>query len=136
MFISKKLCHLFVTVCSALLIAGTAMAQDVTVTGTVTDEAGEPVVGATVIIKGTSKGASANLDGKYTLSVPSGATLRYLAVGYKEEEVAVKGRTKIDVVLKEDSEMLSEATVTAEFGMKRVARSIGSAVQNVKATDI
>lgn len=136
MFISKKLCHLLVTVCSLFLAAGMAVAQNVTVTGSVADEKGEPIIGATVMVKGTTTGVSTNLDGKYTISVPSSATLVYSAISYTNEEVAIKGRTKIDVVLREDAEMLGEATVTAEFGMKRVARSVGSAVQNVKATDI
>ena len=136
MFISKKLCHLLVTVCSLFLAAGMAIAQNVTVTGTVADQNGEPIIGATVMVKGTTTGVSTNLDGKYTISVPSSATLVYSAISYTNEEVAIKGRTKIDVVLREDAEMLGEATVTAEFGMKRVARSVGSAIQNVKATDI
>ena len=64
---------------AVLLLAVTAYAQNVTVKGTVTDNNGEPVIGAGVIIKGTSNGVSTDIYGQYTITVPRNATLRYTA---------------------------------------------------------
>lgn len=111
-------------------------AQNVTVKGTVTDTNGEPVVGAAVLVKGTKTGVTTDLDGRYSISVPAEATLQFSAISYEKLDVAVKGKNSINVVLKDNAERLNQATVTAEFGMKRAARSVGSSVQSVKATDI
>lgn len=119
-----------------LLLSLGLSAQNITVKGTVTDVNGEPVIGAAVLVKGTKDGVQADLDGAYSITVPSEATLTFSAISYKAQEVQVMGRTVINIVLQDDSEKLSEATVTAEFGMKRVARAVGSSVQNVKASEI
>ena len=111
-------------------------AQNITVKGTVTDASGEPIVGAAVMIKGTTTGVTTDLDGKYAINVPANATLRFSALSYADQEVAVRGRATVNVSLNEDSERLQEATVTAEFGMKRIARSVGASVQSVRAQDI
>lgn len=94
------------------------MAQNVTVRGTVTDHDG-PVIGATVKVKGTSNGAVTDLDGNYTISVPKGATLQFSYVGYLTKEIKVAGNDKIDVVLAEDAEQLSEVVVVGYGQMKR-----------------
>ena len=119
-----------------VLTAGAAMAQNVTVNGTVLDTNGEPVIGAGVVIKGTTSGVATDIDGKFTIQVPANGTLKVTAMNYKEVEVPVKGRGVISVILEDQNLVLDQAVVTAEFGMKRVARSVGSAIQNVKATDI
>ncbi len=111
-------------------------AQNITVKGTVKDSNGDPIVGAAVLIKGTQTGVTTDIDGNYAINVPSNATLRFTALSYADQEVPVRGRANISVVLSEDSERLAEATVTAEFGMKRVARAVGASVQNVKASDV
>ena len=111
-------------------------AQTITVKGTVKDANGEPIVAAGVLVKGTTNGVTTNLDGEYTIQVSSRATLSFEALGFKIVEVPVQGKNVIDVVMSEDSERIDASTVTAEFGMKRVARSIGSSVQNVKSSDI
>ena len=111
-------------------------AQTITVKGTVKDANGDPIVGAAILVKGTSNGVTTDLDGNYAISVPSNATLRFTALSYADQDIPVRGRTNISVILNEDSERLQEATVTAEFGMKRVARSVGASVQSVKAQDI
>ena len=97
-------------------------AQNITVKGTVKDSNGDPVVGAAVLIKGTQTGVTTDIDGNYAINVPSNATLRFTALSYADQEVPVRGRANISVVLSEDSERLAEATVTAEFGMKRPER--------------
>lgn len=106
----------------ALAMSCHVMAQQVTVTGTVTDGTdGEPMIGANVLVKGTSIGAITNIDGKYSLSVPAGQTvLQFTSIGYKDEEVTLKsGQTVVNVVMKEDSEMLDEVVVVGYGTMKK-----------------
>lgn len=104
------------------------------VKGVVMDENGEHIIGATVLIKGTTQGTVTDLSGTFTISAPSNGTLVVSFVGYTRQEVPVSANPRI--VLKSDSELLEEVVITGEFGMKRVARSVGSSVQNVKASDI
>lgn len=132
---SKSLRFVLLTIVSLTLSIG-AIAQNVTVKGTIQDSNGEPVIGAYVIVKGTTKSAATDIDGKYTIDAPANGTLEIKSLGYADQSVAINGRKVINVVLKEDAVMLENAVVTAEFGMKRVARAVGSAVQNVKASDI
>lgn len=111
-------------------------AQNVKVSGRVTDNNGEPVIGASVLVVGTKNGTSTNVDGRYTITCPSNATLEIQCVGYEKQSQAVNGRSIINVVMKEEAGILSTAYITAEFGQKRVARAVGSSVQNVKASDV
>ena len=137
MFVSKNSMLKFVVAVAAVFaMAISVSAQNVTVKGTVTDTNGEPIIGAGVIVKGTSSGVSTDIDGRYTITVAGNATLRFTALNYKEREIPVNGRAVINAVLEDAQLTLDQAVVTAEFGMKRVARSVGSAVQNVKASDI
>lgn len=138
MFVQKlsNLKRFVLAAAAVLLVAVSAYAQNVTVKGTVTDLNGEPVIGAGVLVKGTNTGVSTDIDGQYTITVPRNATLRFTGLNYKEQEIPVNGRAVINVMLQETQLTLDQAVVTAEFGMKRVARSVGSAVQNVKASDI
>ena len=119
-----------------LLSVGVAMAQT-RITGNVTDEKGEPVIGASILVKGTDQGTVTDLDGNFSLSVSSSSGKNYLIISYmgmKTQEVEAK--PNLAIVLKEDATALGEVEITAEFGMKRVARAVGSSVQNVKASDI
>lgn len=107
------------------------------ITGKVVDSAGEPVVGANVVVKGsTSNGTITDVNGNFTLSVPFKSKLNVSFIGYKTTTVEVGNQNSITITLEEDANMLGEVEITAEFGMKRVARSVGSSVQNVKAADI
>lgn len=119
-----------------LFFVGGVYAQNTKISGRVTDQNGEPVIGAAVMVKGTKKGASTDLNGRYFLMAPPKATLEFSSLGYVSVSVAVNGRAVVDVTMKEDAVQLKEAVITAEFGMKRVARAVGASVQNVKATDI
>jgi hypothetical protein len=112
---------------------GTVFAQ-IRVTGSVVDENGAPAFGATILIKGTSNGTIADGDGNFTITAPSSALLVVSYVGYVTQEVPVSANVRI--VLIPDAALLEEVVITGEFGMKRIARSVGSAVQNVKASDI
>lgn len=110
-----------------LLFATVAHAQSITVNGTVKDTTGETVIGATVVVIGESnKGATTDLDGRFTIQgVPSDATLRISFVGMKTQEVAVNGRTQIDIVLHEDSELLDEVVVVG-YGTQKKANLTGA----------
>lgn len=112
------------------------LAQTVTVSGTVTDESGLEVIGATVIVAGdASRGTVTDIDGRYTLAnVPSNASLQISYVGMATQTIPVNGRTTIDVVLASDSELLDEVVVTA-LGIKRQKRSLGYSTTQVGGED-
>ena len=117
------------------------------VTGSITDERGEPVIGASVLEKGTTNGTITDLDGKFALEVSSGAVLSVSFVGYQTLSVNVEGRRNVNITLKEDMEQLEEvvvvgygtqkkssltasvATVPAQELNKQVGHSVASALQ-------
>lgn len=133
----RAICLAMSTFAVMLITATSIWAQNIKVTGKVTDQNGEPVIGANVLIKGTKGGAATDINGHYTISsCPPAAVLEYRCIGYTTTTQAVNGRSVVNVVMAEDATMLQETVITAEFGLKRVARAVGSAVQNVKATDI
>ena len=96
-----------------------ALSQNITVTGTVQDEAGDPLIGATVQQKGTGVGTATDIDGNFSLNVPKNATLVVSYVGYTTQSVAVNGQTNITVTLKENAEVLDEVVVVGYGQMKR-----------------
>jgi TonB-linked SusC/RagA family outer membrane protein len=96
-----------------------AFSQNIIVTGTVLDEAGDPLIGATVQQKGAANGIATDIDGNFKLSVPKNATLVVSYVGYNTQNVAVEGRTNITITLKENAEMLDEVVVVGYGQMKR-----------------
>ncbi|MDR1337391.1 MAG: TonB-dependent receptor [Tannerella sp.] len=101
-------------------ISITANAQ-ITVTGTVTDEMNEPVIGVSIAVKGTAAGNITNPDGHYSLSVPDGnAVLVFSYIGYVTQEVSVGTKTEIDIVLKEDIRMIEEVVVVGFQTQKKV----------------
>ena len=131
---------LALAVCTTNLMAAEAWSESteiqksVKISGTVVDAAGEGVIGATVQQKGSSNATATGLNGSFQLTVPEGATLVVTYIGYQPQEVkAAQGMT---VTLQEDVNKIEDVVVTAEFGLKRVARAVGSSVQNVKAQDI
>jgi len=102
------------------------------VTGTVVDATGEPVIGATVMQKGTTNGTVTDIDGNYTLDVPAGATLVISYIGMATQEVSANGGT---VTLQDDSKALDEVVVTA-LGMKRDKKALGYAVTELKGEEL
>lgn len=94
-------------------------AQAVTLTGVVKDIAGEPIIGASLLEKGTSNGTITDLDGTFVLKVSTKNNLVVSFIGYKSQEIAVAGRTQIAIVLKEDTEVLDEVVVVGYGQMKR-----------------
>lgn len=86
-------------------------AQSRKVKGTVTDETGQPMIGLTVIVTGTTTGSTTDLDGNYEITVPDGGSLTFSYLGYSPQVIPAEGRTVIDVQLLPDTELLSDAIV-------------------------
>lgn len=123
-----------VMVVMLLCLAFPALAQKITVSGTVIDELGEPLIGATVMEKGTTNGTSTDIDGNYTLSVAPDATLMVSYVGYTPQEIPVDGRTTINVALDQNATMLNE-TVVIGYGSVKKSDATGS-VSVIKPDEI
>jgi TonB-linked SusC/RagA family outer membrane protein len=106
------------------------------VTGTVTTTDNIPLPGVTVVVKGTTTGTACDIDGKYSLMVPSDqSVLQFSFVSFKSQEIAVGGKTVIDVKLEEATEELSEVVVTA-LGIKRESKSLGYSVASVNTEEL
>ena len=102
------------------LISLSVSAQNVTVTGTVKDKTGESVIGASVVEKGnTGNGTITDIDGNYSLSVPSNATLVFSYVGMTTQEIHVKGQTIVNVTMSDDAQALEEVVVIGYGSVKR-----------------
>lgn len=115
--------------------ATNVFAQDITVKGNVTDQQGEPVVGASVMLSSNQTvGTLTDLDGNYTISVPSKSSLVFSCIGYATQTVAVGGRSKIDVVLSEDTEFLEE-TVVIGYGTQKKKLLTGATI-NITGDEI
>ncbi|GHT78704.1 SusC/RagA family TonB-linked outer membrane protein [Bacteroidia bacterium] len=111
-----------------------AIAQNKTVSGTVIDENGEPVIGASVIAKGTTAGTVTDLDGKFSFSVPASAnTLVVKYIGYAEAEVSAG--TDVLVALTPDAKVLGEVVVTA-LGISRDKKSLGYSATSINGEEI
>ncbi len=104
--------------------------------GKVVDPKGEAIIGANIMVKGTSMGTITDIDGHFNINAADKDQLKVSYIGYTTKIITVGNSAAINITLEEDSRSLDEVVVTAEFGMKRVARTIGSSVQNVKASDI
>lgn len=81
------------------------------VTGTIKDQNGEPVIGANIVVKGTTNGTITDIDGKFTLDVPANAILEISYIGFTTQELTVKGKNAFDIALSEDSQALDEVVV-------------------------
>ena len=118
---------------TVLLVLPANAQNNITVTGTVTDNLG-PVIGVNVSVEGTTLGGITDIDGNYTLeNIPSNGTLVFSFIGYKTQKIAINGQTRIDVQMAEDSEMLSEVVVVG-YGVQRKSDLTGS-VASVKTSD-
>jgi TonB-linked SusC/RagA family outer membrane protein len=106
------------------------------VSGTVTDENQEPLIGVSVVVKDSNTGTTTDLDGKYSIDAPAGALqLQFLYIGYSPQTIDVNNRTVIDVTLKEDVRMIGEVVVTA-LGIKREKKLLGYSIQELKGKDL
>ena len=124
------------SICVLLLVCSMMVfAQQVTVSGTVTDESGAPLPGVTVMVSGTTIGAATDFNGKYTISgVTSQSVLVFSFVGFVSQEIMVGAMRNIDVKLLEDSQQIEEVVVVG-YGTRRVGEVTGS-ISTVKAEDI
>ena len=110
-------------------------AQNVTVSGIVKDPTGEPVIGASVTVKGTNMGTVTNIDGQYTLQCPTKGTLVFSYLGMKPKNVDINGRQQINVALEEEATALNDVVVTA-LGIKRQTKALGYAVTELKSDEL
>lgn len=110
-------------------------AKAIQIKGMVKDALGEPLIGVSVLVKGTSNGTVTDLDGKFSLNVSVGDILEFSYVGYAAQSVTVKNANPLDIVLSEDAQALDEVVVTA-LGIKREAKALTYNVQEIKAAGI
>ena len=116
----KKAVKKLILALASLGICLSLSAQTTNISGTVTDEKGEPLIGVGVLVEGTTLGTVTDLDGHYTLDVPADAVnLVFSFIGLSDQTVAIAGRTTIDVVLKEDTTFLDEVVVVGYAVVKR-----------------
>ncbi|MFH6986956.1 SusC/RagA family TonB-linked outer membrane protein [Flavobacterium collinsii] len=129
-----KLTKLLTFCISSLLFSVIAMAQDITVSGTINDESGMPVPGASILLKGTTKATASDFDGKFQIQVPSNGTLTITFIGYAPVNEAVNGRTKISIKLIPESQSLNEVVVVG-YGTQKKSVVTG-AISSVKSADL
>lgn len=111
------------------------VAQTSKCSGIVLDASGLPIIGASVLVKGTTNGTVTNVDGKFNISnVKKGSMLQISYIGYKTKEVKYNG-TSLKIILEEDSKVLGEVVVTA-LGLSKQARSVGYATTKVSTQEI
>lgn len=101
------------------LLPMAVMAQTITVKGVVKDNTGQPLPGVNVIVEGTTNGSITDLDGNYSLTVPSGSSLLYSFIGFETKTEVVAGRTTINVTLQDESLSVGEVVVVGYGQMKR-----------------
>ncbi len=112
-----------------------AFAQDVTVRGKVTDaQSGETLIGVSVLVKGTTIGTQTDLNGDYTISAPTGGILVFTYLGFISQEVAVNGRTTVNVSLEVSAQALEQVVVVG-YGTQR-KRDLTGSITSVKGSDI
>ena len=120
--------------CLALLTGAVLSAQTGKVTGTVLDENGEPLMGAGVVIKGTSNGTLTGVDGDFSLDVPQGATLTVSFIGYLDGEIVPGTRTHVEIRLEPDTKLLDEVVVIGYGTVKR--KDLTGSVASARGEDI
>ncbi len=133
--LSRSLRLVVMTLASLILTTGAIWAQNVKVSGTVSDVNGEPLIGAYVLLQGTTTGTSTDVDGKYVIDVPANGTLVFQLMGMQDVAVPVNNRSVIDVTMEEDAVLLEDVVVTA-LGIKKERKSLGYAVSDIKADEL
>ena len=118
----------------AFICGGLAHAQQISVSGTVTDASGEPIIGATVMAEGTANGTSTDLDGNYSITADALGMLKFSYVGYTTQSIAIEGRSVINVTMTESAELLDELVVVGYGTMKK--SDLTGAVGSIGGKDI
>ena len=135
-FTNRLVKSIFLLAAVMMLSLTAAYAQNVKVSGTVTDANGDPVISAAVFEKGNTKnGTVTDTDGNFSISVPSKGTLLFSCLGYSDLEVAVAGKAIINVVLEMSAEALDDVVVTAQ-GLTRKQKAIGYSAQKIGGEDL
>ena len=126
----KRTKAFLITVLSGLLVVLSVSAQTgttINVRGSITDIAGEPIIGANILIQGTSSGTVTDYDGNYLLQAPADGVLEVSYIGYNPQSVSINNRTTINIILEEDRELLDELVVIG-YGTVRKDDATGSVV--------
>ncbi|WKX75467.1 carboxypeptidase-like regulatory domain-containing protein [Zobellia laminariae] len=108
--------------------------QEVTVSGTVSDDSGIPLAGANVLVKGTTSGTQTDFDGNYSISADGGAILVFSYIGFTKQEVAVNGQSVVNATLAEDASQLEEVVVIGYGSQKK--SDLTGAVSTVDSEEI
>ncbi len=127
----RKIANLFKGLCLTLMciIPLSVNAQNITLTGTVEDAAGIPLIGVTIQVEGESIGTVTDLDGRFTLlNVPSNSTILVTYVGMQTQRIALNGRSSLTVILTEDTELLEEVIIVG-FGQQKKESVVGAIAQ-------
>ena len=124
-----------ITILLVLLTIGVQVFAQSAVSGKVTDKTGEPLVGAGVLVKGTTSGTTTDLDGKFSLQgLKQNAVLAFSSIGYETQEVTVGNQTVINVTLNEEAEFLNDVVVVAYGTAKK--RDLTGAMSSIKGDNI
>ena len=119
------------SVCFLFAFVSVLWGQNITVKGNVTSKTdGQPIIGASVLLDGTTIGVVTDLDGKFSISAPLDGTIIISYIGYKQQRIPLGGKTDISVTVEEDATQLGEVTIVA-YGKKRKQDLVGS-VSSVK----
>lgn len=142
-FYTKKIRIILTGIASqALLIMllsnmGFAQAPAVTIRGKVTDAStNEAIIGATILIKGTTTAVGSNVNGEYSITAPSTATLVFRFLGYNNKEIVVGNQTVINVQMQASTDQLKEVTITTALGISKERRAVGYSVSTVKGASL
>ncbi len=123
------------SVFAMVLFTGTIGAQNIRVTGKVTDKSGQPAIGVSVMIEGTRTGVATDIDGAYSIDAPANGVLLFSAIGMESQKVSVNKRSVINVTMNDSSVFLEELVVTA-MGIKKEKKALGYSVQDIKGEEI
>ena len=116
------------------LLAATGLYAQTSVSGTVIDESGEPLIGVSILVEGTSSGTVTDFDGNYMLTAADNATLVFSYMGYQTERIAVAGKTTINLTMKQDDKVLDEVVVVG-YGVAK-SKDLTAPITNVKGSDL
>lgn len=130
----KQSWKLFLLLGALLTCSQFAMAQQISVSGTVTDSTGEPIIGATVMAQGTANGTVTDYEGNYTIKADALGTLRFSYVGYETQTIAIEQRTVINVTMQENTSLLDELVVIGYGTLKK--SDLTGAVGSIGGKDI
>lgn len=129
--------YLLRIVCCLLLTTAALSLQAQTrnqVSGRVTDAAGEPLVGATVVVVGTTTGTTTDIDGNYAINAPTAGQLKFSYIGYAEQTVEIGTQSVINITLQDDSQVLKDVVVIGYGTMEK--KSVTSSITSIKSDDL